>query len=412
MQTSLHFSQKQSLNLSLKLWLPILQAPLEALDTLFKDHEKKNPFLENRGRSLNYRSSSGLGDSMQKSAFIENTLAYDRSFYEQVEDMIAAPLFPTPRSQEVAHAILEDINEEGYFDGDITSIAQKCCVTNEFVESVRQRFAQLEPAGIGALDFQESCRFQLSNVELDDELYAFTTKLIDNFKHMDRYHKHHLFEKATAIIKKFNIPPVVEYLEEGPVIVPDFFVEIGDDIVLKINNDYYPDVVVNDPFSEKNDELRQKLKEARDLVNLLELRKSTLYKLVLVIVEKQISFFVGSELKPLTMKMVAEELGFEESTISRAVSNKYITCERGTFALKSFFTNAVSKNLSSSEIKNFIVSLVENESKETPLTDQDILDQIENKFQLKMVRRTITKYRKLLDIPSSKERKKMYRINL
>jgi RNA polymerase sigma-54 factor len=131
----------------------------------------------------------------------------------------------------------------------------------------------------------------------------------------------------------------------------------------------------------------------------------------LIIVEKQIGFFVGSELKPLTMAQVADELGFEESTISRAVSNKYIKCERGTYSLKSFFTNAVSKNLSSSEIKNFMKNLIENEDKENPLTDEDIIELVMKRYNMSMVRRTITKYRKLLDIPSSKERKKVYKIN-
>ncbi|WP_233750468.1 hypothetical protein [Halarcobacter anaerophilus] len=180
---------------------------------------------------------------------------------------------------------------------------------------------------------------------------------------------------------------------------------------MKINHAYYPDIEVKDPFSSKNETIREKLKEARDLVNLLNLRKSTLYKIVLLIVEKQISFFVGGELKPFSMQELAHELGFAESTISRAVANKYIECSLGVFPLKHFFTNAVNnKDLSSSQIKNYIKSLIEYEDKDTPLTDQHILDMIYEKFDLQMVRRTITKYRKMLDIPSSKERKKLYKV--
>ena len=124
------------------------------------------------------------------------------------------------------------------------------------------------------------------------------------------------------------------------------------------------------------------------------------------------TFFIGSELKPLTMAQVADELGFDESTISRAVSNKYIKCKRGIFSLKSFFTNEVSSGLSSSEIKNYISNAIENESNEEPLTDQHLVDLVMQRFKMKMVRRTITKYRKLLDIPSSKERKKIYKISM
>jgi RNA polymerase sigma-54 factor len=405
MALALHTKQKQTLQLSLKMWLPILQAPISELDNICKEKSYENPFLE-------YQSSfESLGySSDEKRGFIENTSLYEESLQDKVSNQIYGHLFPTPNSQKVAEEILFYINNEGYFEGSIEDIAIKCNTTNEFVESIRQRFAYLEPAGIGAVDMKESFHFQLSQLDINDELSNFTVKLIDNLKNVDKFHKHHLFHEALDLIGRFNTPPAVEYQSDQPYIIPDFFVEVGDDINVRINNSYYPDITVNDPFSKKNDQLKTKLKEARDMVNFLNLRKSTLYKLVLIIVERQIGFFIGSELKPLTMAQVASELGFEESTISRAVSNKYIKCDRGTFSLKSFFTNAVSKDLSSAEIKSFIQSLIDNESHEQPLTDQDLVDMVMKRYNMKMVRRTITKYRKLLDIPSSKERKKFYKI--
>ena len=408
----LQAKQKQTFQLSLKLWLPLLQAPIQELETIFKDHSYENPFLECKSSfESNYSSSSGFsGEDSDKSSFIENMSIYEESIYDKISEQIDAPIFPTPKSQKVANEILYFINNEGYFEGNIENIAIKCSVTDEFVESIRQRFSNVEPYGVGSFDLSESFLFQLSQLEIDDELNLFTQKLITNIKNIDKYHKHHRFEDAKNVIKKFNSPPAVAYLSDQPYIIPDFFVDVGDDIKIEINNGYYPDIVVKDPFKTKNSELKQKLKEARDLVNLLELRKSTLYKLVLLIVERQIGFFIGSELKPLTMAQIAEELGFEESTISRAVSNKYLKCDRGIFSLKSFFTNAVSKNLSSSEIKNYISSLVDNENHEIPLTDQDLVELVMKRYSMNMVRRTITKYRKLLDIPSSKERKKIYKM--
>ena len=317
-------------------------------------------------------------------------------------------LFPTPISQKIAHEILLDITQEGFFEGDISKIAITCNTTDDFVQKVRKRFAYLEPIGVGAINLQESFLFQLEALKISDTLYTFTKMVIESLEKMDKYAKHHHFEEATHLIKGFNNPPDVDYLADGPFIIPDFFVDIDDDIHLRINSDYYPDIVVKDPFNSKNDELKAKLKEARDLTSLLELRKSTLYKLVLLIVEKQIGFFLGQELKPLTMSEIATTVGFEESTISRAVSNKYIKCERGTFALRSFFTNAVSKDLSSAEIKSFIEGLIVNESHDEPLTDQHLVDLVMKRYDINMVRRTITKYRKLLDIASSKERKRFY----
>lgn len=408
----LYTKQKQTLQLSLKLWLPLLQAPLQDLEKVFKEHSYENPFLKVNSSSEGIYSGSSYSkdDDGDNKGFIENMGEKQESIYNKLIDQIEPPLFPTPRSQKVGFEIVENINDEGYFEGDIEQIAINNNTTDEFVESIRARFSYLEPSGVGAVDLSESFLFQLFGMDIDDELNEFVKKLIVNLKKMDKFHKHHRYGEGVGIIKNFKNPPAVEYLSDNPAIIPDFFVEVGDDISVKINNKYYPDIVVKDPFKTDSSELREKLKEARDLVNLLEMRKSTLYKLVLIIVEKQIGYFLGSELKPLTMAEVASEIGFEESTISRAVSNKYIKCSRGIVALRSFFTNAVSKDLSSSEIKSFLTSLIDSESHEEPLTDQDIVDKVMERYKMKMVRRTITKYRKLLNIPSSKERKKMYKI--
>ena len=406
---NLQHQQKQSLQLSLKLWLPLLQAPLQDLEGIYKEHSYDNPFLKCRS-SFESSASSNSGD-YDKRHFIENVNISKESLYEKLESQINAPLFPTPHSQKVAREIIGDINQDGYFEGDIEQLAIKCKVTSEFVEMIRKRFGQLLPSGVGAVSLEESLLFQVYQLDIDSKLLLLVEKMIASLKNIDKYHKHHLFLQARHIIKNLHSPPAVAFSQEKPQIIPDFFVEVNDDINIKINNNYYPDVTVSDPFTNKSSEMKSKLKEARDLVNLLDLRKSTLYKLVLLIVEKQLSFFVGSELKPLTMAIIADELGFQESTISRAVANKYIHCSRGILPLKSFFTNEVSKGLSSSEIKSFIVKLIENEPHDIPLNDQNIVDIVMDRFHIKMVRRTITKYRKLLNLPSSKERKKFYKMN-
>lgn len=402
---NISLKQKQTLKLSLKLWLPILQAPIQELDTIFKDYSYSNPFLE---CDSHFESGGSYSGEDNKRGFIENSSIYQESLYDKIEREIDSNLFPTKNSQKVAREILFYISNEGYFEGDVEKIAIKCNTTKEFVENIRARFAYIEPYGVGAKDMSESFLFQLSSLSINSELDEFMRLIITNIKNIDKYHKHHLFHDAKELLKRFNSPPAINYLSEMPYIIPDFFVDVDEDIKIRINNDYYPDIVVAQPFKSSNTQVKEKIKEAKDLVNLLELRKSTLYKLVLTIVEKQLGFFLGGELKPLTMAQIAQEMGFEESTISRAVSNKYIKCERGTFSLKSFFTNAVSKNLSSAEIKNFISALIENEDHEKPLTDQYLVDMVMQRYNMKMVRRTITKYRKLLDIPSSKERKKIY----
>ncbi len=407
---SISTAQKQNLNLSLKLWLPMLQTSIQDLESYLTNLSYENPFLEvTKPKDFynNFTANGTSGEFIESLAFYSNSL--NDKLSEQIED---DTLFPTPNSKKVALEILCDIDENGYFDGDIEKIAITCNVYKEYVESIRQRFSRLEPSGIGALNLEESFLFQLDALDrkIDDELYNFTKKIIKDIAHVDKYAGHHRFNDAKDIIKYFNNPPAIDYINDNVQVIPDFFVEINEDIDIRINNSYYPDLKVKNPFNTKNENIKEKLKEAKDLVNLLSLRKSTLYKIVLIIVEKQISFFVGGELRPFSMQEIAAELGFAESTISRAVSNKYIECNLGIFPLKFFFSNAVDKDLSSSQIKSYIKNLVDYENKEEPLTDEVILEFIEKKFNLKMVRRTITKYRKILDIPSSKERKKLYKV--
>lgn len=421
---NMNLSQKQEFQagISLKMWLPLLQSSLQELENHLQSYANDNPFVEIKSpietrdyfkevsKQPYHAQNSDFG--YKSSEFIEELATSTQSLYEKLYNQIEPPLFPTPKSQRIAFDIIDFINEFGYFDGNIEEIALKNNVTNDFVESIRQRFSYLEPVGIGAVNLEESFLFQLSELELDDELTKFIKKLICNLTKLDKYAAHHRFNDAKEVIKKFRNPPAVDFIENDPQVLPDFFIDVTNDINIRINNRLYPDILIREPFASKNEAIKEKLKEARNLVNMLQLRKATLYKIILIIVEQQISFFVGGELKPLIMQTLADELGFAESTISRAVSNKYIECSRGIYPLKFFFTNSVAEDdLSSSEIKSFIKKLIEFENKETPFTDEELLEKIMARFSIKMVRRSITKYRQLENIPSSKDRKKMYKVS-
>lgn len=421
MGITLSHKQELQTGLSLKMWLPLLQTSLAELETHLQSYANDNPFVEIKSpvetkdyykdvsKQPYHAQNSDFG--YKSSEFIEELATASESLYEKLANQIEAPLFPTPKSQQIALDIIDFINEFGYFDGDITEIATKNGVTDEFCESIRKRFAYLEPVGIGALDIEESFLFQLAELELDDELNKFVKKLIVNLTKLDKYSSHHRFNDAKEIIKRFRNPPAIDFIDNDPQVIPDFYIDVSGDIQIKINNKMYPDILIKEPFATKNEAIKEKIKEARNLVNLLQLRKATLYKIVLIIVEKQLSFFVGGELKPLTMQQISDELGFAESTISRAVSNKYIECEKGIYPLKHFFTNGVEDDeLSSSEIKSFIKKLIEFENHDSPMTDEDMLVKINERFNITMVRRSVTKYRLLENIPSSKERKKIYKV--
>jgi len=332
------------------------------------------------------------------------------SLYEKLDGQIVAPLFPTPISQKIAKQIIFYINEEGYFDGDVKEIAKECEVDFYKVEQVRQRFAYLEPLGVGALDYKESFLFQLGEFDLDDELSILLSAMILQFEEMERFLNHPRAHDAKEIIKHLNNPPAIAYMESETTILPDIFIEFkGEDLNIKINNDFYPNLLVSQ-IDKYDNFAKQKFKEARELVKLLDLRKATLYNIALVLIERQYSFFMGGELKPLRLQDVADELGFNESTISRAINEKYLECERGVFAFKDFFSNAIG-DVSSSEIKQFLKRVVESEDKENPHSDKYLHESIKSRFDVTMVRRSIAKYRQELNIASYKERKFLYKLS-
>ncbi|MGZ8548731.1 MAG: RNA polymerase factor sigma-54, partial [Sulfuricurvum sp.] len=146
------------------------------------------------------------------------------------------------------------------------------------------------------------------------------------------------------------------------------------------------------------------------LIDALEMRKATLYKVGLMIVEYQYDFFMGGAIKPLTLKTLADEFGHSPSTISRAIANKYIACDRGMFTMKEFFTTAIDEDISNAAIKEYVHELVKNESHKKPLSDMKLLEMVQAKFKISMVRRTIAKYRSQANIAGSSERKKLYQL--
>ena len=420
MKQNLNFKQKQLPRLSMQTWLPLLQCSLSDLEKHIQVITNENPCLEIKsGFEVSEGSSSGSHNAyLESQNRVSNASSDDiewmsvstESLYEKLDLQISAPLFPTPISQKIAQQIILYISDEGYFEGNVEEIAQQTGTEPHKVEQIRQRFAYLEPSGVGAVDYKESFLFQLNDYTLDDELSVLMSALIIQFEKIEKFINHPRIQDAKEILRHLKNPPALAYMEEEKQILPDMFIEFkNDDFTIKINHDFYPDLTVNQ-IDKYDNFAKQKFKEARELVKLLDLRKATLYNVGLVLIEKQYTFFMGGELKPLRLQDVADELGFNESTISRAISDKYLECEQGVFAFKDFFSNAIG-NVSTSEIKNFIQRLVQSEDKNKPFSDKYLHEKVEERFGIKMVRRSIAKYRQELDIASFKERAFLYKLS-
>lgn len=414
-------SVKTKLSTTLKSWLPILQSSVVEMEETISEYAKENPYIglqSSIAQDFSSKLKKPYPNSPQKNSIsdkIESLSIQEASLYETLFAQILPPLFPTEISEEIARDIIDNIGEEGYFEADEEEQAEELGVELQQYQKIRGRFAYLEPKGIGAKDVIESFLFQLEDyVEISNEIYDLCRELINNLANHKEYKNKSGYLEAMKIIRSFKNPPALAFAHRENYVIPDILVFFEEnEIRVRLNDEFYPVVAIEKVCLQNADQyLKNKLKEARDLIDALDMRKQTIRKIGLMIVEYQYEFFMGGEIKPMRLKDIADEFGHAPSTISRAISNKYLECSRGTFPIKSFFTTAVDGDTSNASIKDFITEIIRNENHRKPLSDLRILQLIEEKFQLKMVRRTITKYRKQLNIASSSERKQLYEMSM
>lgn len=410
-----NLSPKIKLNHTLQSWLPILQASNDELKEILEPFVQKNPFVSIENKNLNPQNAPKKRNfhTSQSRNFLADDIEalniYEKSLYEFLFEQIDKPLFPTQKSKDIAYEIIECINCEGYFEAD-AKIYEK--FDKDEVEKIRARFAMLEPVGVGAVDFKESFIFQLDDIKIEPRLYELCVKLIQNFENLADFTHHKQYAQAMKVIKKFKNPPAIDFLQDQTNVIADIIIHANaDGIEVSVNDAFYPNIVINtDKLDVKDEFISSCVKEGLDLIDALEMRKATLYKIGLMIVEYQYEYFQGGDIKPMRLKDIANDLGRNPSTISRAISNKFLNSNRGTIALKDFFATALDDDISNAAIKEFIQKTIANENPKKPLSDLAILELVCKEFDVKMVRRTITKYRKILNIGSSSQRRKIYEI--
>ncbi|MGZ4160844.1 MAG: RNA polymerase factor sigma-54 [Neobacillus sp.] len=353
-----------------------------------------------------------------------------------LEDQLISQLnlknFSAKQLRVIRH-LIQNIDVNGYFLGDLTEIAQTLNTPIELVEKSLKIIQSLEPVGIGARSLQECLLLQLEYEYPDNEL---AQQIISNYFVLFAEKKWKQIAKELQVSLK-DIQDVfdeIQLLNPKPgallghdtttYIIPDTIVERnGEGYTVRMFDDNLPRISFNEHYYQKinsrpdNDQqvnrfLQDKFQDYQWIMKSIEQRKETLTKVVGKIVEKQLLFFQKGpkHLQPMTMKEIAGELEIHESTVSRAVREKYVQTPVGTYPLKTFFTSTIQtvsdENTSSSQVKNAISLLIEKENKQKPLSDQEIVEQLKNTEGIVVSRRTIAKYRDQLGIPSSSKRKR------
>jgi RNA polymerase sigma-54 factor len=362
---------------------------------------------------------------------VQDTIAADTSLRDHLRRQMGSG-FRDRKDANVAIEIIESLDDDGYLRRPLELIAEAAGESDERVRSVLAKVQRMDPSGVGARDLSECLRLQLFELRrLDPVMEA----LLNNL-HLLAHHDYaslarlcktsveDIVARAKAL-RTLNPRPGRQFdCDKTVPAIPDVTAHLRDDgaIVTALNSDTLPRVLVNHQYySEIKGHCHGKtetkfvadwMRGANWLVHNLEHRSETILKVATEIVSIQREFLVdrGENLKPLTLKQISDAAGIHQSTVSRAVSNKYIATPRGMFELKSLFTGAIPKNdgtesLSSDSVRRNIRDMIANETPDGVLSDDRIVKQLRNKG-IDIARRTVTKYRESLQIPSSLQRRR------
>ncbi len=325
-------------------------------------------------------------------------------------------------SEEIAKQIVFNLNEKGYLGIETQTISKNLSVPIELVEYIRKRITLLEPLGCGCLNYKEFVILQAKEddenfvpaleklLEAIDETNKLDIEKIKLFSNLDEQ----TFKKAMEKLKNYSLYPLENYypIENEDYIQPDVYVKyVGNDLVAILEDRYANNILIDEKMLEDylNDDstrefIQEKYRQIKEFMLAITNRNKTLLKTVNIILDKQKRFFKEGILMPLTRKEIAEELGFNVSTITRTVANKYLDFEGKIIPLSAFFSSGLSENVSKEYVKSLIKEMIEKENKTNPLSDDQIREILKSKG-IELTRRTVTKYRKEMKIPSSRERK-------
>ncbi|MBQ5359268.1 MAG: RNA polymerase factor sigma-54, partial [Alistipes sp.] len=355
--------------------------------------------------------------------------------------------------RKVAEFLVGSIDEDGYLRRDMESISDDIAFSVGLEYSVAELerllsiIHQLEPAGIGARNLQECLLLQMKQRRIDTPAKRMALKILSS--HFEEFVKKHYekliarlgtneddFREAIEEIKHLSPKPGNLYsdssLDAAPYIIPDFTIDYHDgqfDLALnsynipevKINRRYVDmmrTMVASDGFiSEKDKEavqfVKSKIDSAKWFISAIKQRHDTLMRTMQEILNFQKEYFKDgdkSKLRPMILKDIADRAGLDVSTISRVVNSKYAQTHFGIILLKSLFSEAMQTEsgeiVSSYEIKNILQKCIDEEDKRHPLTDETLMNILNSKGYC-IARRTVAKYREMLDIPVARLRKQI-----
>ena len=330
------------------------------------------------------------------------------------------------KEYEIAEQLIGSIDESGYLRTHIADLAIICGTDIKVIKKILQIIQSFEPVGVGSRDLQECLMIQLKKMKMENSLEY---KIIS--KHLEMVQKNHIPQLA----KKLNVTPTkiyealkfIQKLKPYPgsavtsksvqYAVPETEIyKDGDSFKVKALKEHLPNIRISDQYMKILEDpntkpevrryIKEKITSSKMLMRSLDHRESTIVRITEIIVKRQEAFLREGidHMKPMTMQQVADEIGVHETTVSRAINQKYVQTPKGLFSFKYFFnsgyTSTTGEIVTSLSIKHRINKLIVEEDPKKPLADQELVDALED-MGFSIARRTVAKYREELGISSS-----------
>lgn len=375
-----------------------------------------------------------------------NTFSVKESFQENLVLQLGYRKLDE-RTKTIAVFIIGSLDDDGYLRRDLESLSYDILLrvnietTEEELERILKIIQEFEPAGVGARDLQECLLLQLE--PKNEAQQRARTILSEYFQEFTKKHYPKIISKmgisqdelkdAIDEIVRLNPRPGGQiddsYTEQAQQVVPDFLLEEKDgELIMSMPRFSVPELKVNKRYAEllvnssnsgtkagreAASFVKQKLDSAKWFIEAIKQRQNTLQNTMNAIIDFQRDYFMDGDetkLKPMVLKNIAEKTGLDISTISRVVNCKYIQTHFGIYPLKYFFSEGLmtqaGEEVSTREIKKILQESVDAENKNKPLTDEELVDVLQQKGY-KVARRTVAKYREQLNIPIARLRKEL-----
>jgi len=330
----------------------------------------------------------------------------------------------------IAEMLIGNIDEYGYLKASVEELAASTGLAADKILEVLKVIQTFDPAGVGCRDLRECLLLQLDRSGQQKTLeYRIVSEFMDalgkrRIPEIARGTNHEVDEVQEALerIARLEPRPGRAFLPDNDqYILPEVFVQkVDDDYVVTTNNEHIPHLRISNTYkdlmsqgensAEVRNYIREKIRAGKFLIKSLHQRQQTILNIAREIVNRQREFLEKgvAGLKPLTMVQVAEVVGVHETTVSRAVSGKYMQTPRGIFEMKYFFTagiqTAAGDGMSNTSVKDMISEIFSNEDTAKPLSDQEVVKMLKEKG-IVIARRTVAKYRTELNILPSNLRK-------